>query len=167
MLLVDSGFIAATLTHERSPQPRLITETHVEEGGWQMYHLSFRHRSAAEYQASKWLSEHRSEEYPVYGTKESHRLSSFFYTEYDYRGRPLPGPSDSLYRNPDVIGNETAYIYIGWSSIRLGKAGELNPAFNSYPNVRFRTFEELRLGAGNRVYDSGRARTIMSQNDGN
>ena len=163
MLLVNSGFLATTVFHERSPRPILDKQRILKEGSdLELFHFFKVECPNRDLQASKWLAEHKNEGWPIYGSEVIVEwLGGFFYTSYS---TTVP-PGSYVPLKKGIIGTEQGYIYLGEYATRAKKVGLMKISEASYHRSIFIEFSELNLDKASKIYDTGQSTVLLSNKD--
>ncbi|WP_247009710.1 DUF2206 domain-containing protein [Halorientalis litorea] len=149
-LLLNTGFISATVTHGRSPQASLEQDRILNEGSdRQLYNFFGRYESEIEVQSTKWLIEHKRTNLIYTGGRGI--SSQYFYTGYD-TSKP-PGVTVSEIESRSFI--SPSYIYLNEFSTRTGKVLNFKTGFSTYTQKNTEPISFIRANEHQRIYDAG------------
>jgi len=162
VLLIHSGFIATTVTHERSPQPNIDQERILEQGtDWEKYHLYLRMYRSTEFFASDWMDSYTVSNRHVRGFGIRTPLGSFFTVDYiSSKSRGAPhlwfGLEYTYGAYPTKAAPSSGYIYISPFEREVSaipfKTPSSSTTFNSIDKI---PINNLTLHKQHRIYANG------------
>lgn len=150
--LVNSGFVSATVTHDRTPQPNIDRERILAEGAsWQMYHLYHRYTPEKDQVASRWAVRNLDLERPfVMSSAHQTIRSGFFYTGYS-GAQNTPGIDYRYFGETQP--SSPHYYYLSSYNERIGAVFPTADG-GSYPVRPRLEYSETGLADACRIYST-------------
>lgn len=156
LLFVNSGFLSATVTHGRSPQPTLEEARIVESGtDRQQYHLYRSYTSPHDVAATGWLFQYeRDMDEKIFRAARNGGITPRFFTTADWAYHAEPNPYDAqAYQQ-----TEDGFLVISSYTDLTGYIILEQPDSGAFPYVKLVDASTLDLEEKNVIYANGRTR---------
>ena len=151
-LLTTSGFVAATVTDERSPQPNIDRERILTSGTeWERYHMFRQYRTSRDFSTSGWIYEYNDGSTIYHSSAHQGPITQFFHTGYTTE-RP-PGINSAYFsRNTSI--SEGEYAYFSTYNVRERMVIPNSP-HDTFSQISTYPFDNYNLHSENKVYANG------------
>jgi len=154
MLLINSGFLATTIFHERSPQPQLDKDRILEEGSeWEEFHLYTKYYPMSDYYGSKWVNKFKSK-VPIYGSGGKFTVDGFlFTTRPEPRSNDIPGVCYRVIKN-NTTASDGGYTYLPQYVTRNNRLVPNQRPSRNYLLINWEGLSVFNIDHGHKIYSS-------------
>jgi len=164
ILFVNSGFIATTITHERSPQPNLDRVRIMSQGTEaEKFHLFNYYMFKSDISATSWLFLNRDDQIKIYSSGDLGDCfpSYLTYTEYDPAVKYKPPGLHGAISEKTI--NNKGYFFLSKKVFILKRiVPDIRP-FPSYSYISFINLSQLNLNEKNKIYDNGGSQILFKE----